>query len=144
MIERALYAELVASGVDPDATFINLWQVANPREARFPQIVGACSPDVPQGVDTDSFSVFRVVHGSLRAASLVEDDPDRVQVVALYVQIRTALEAANSTRASWQTGSLAVDALVVTECPVPMVEQVANGAFVFVMEVNFDVFVSVT
>lgn len=147
MLESALKQGLIDAGVDESKTFLNFWQVSNPRTAFFPQITAACSPDIPQGTGTSAFSEFRLLHCQMRAVTAVDADEDRAAIAALYVQIRTMLDAANAQRAAWQTTSLVgcvLDAVTITDSPVPYVEQLANGAWAYVMDVNFDCHVSVT
>jgi len=147
MCEEAIRQGLIDAGVKDAETFLNFWQVVNTRDASFPQIAGACSPDIPDGTSVSTFSEFRTVHAQLRLVTTVEADADRSAISALYVQARTMLETANAARNTWQTGLLVgcqLDALIITDSPVPTVEQLPNGLFANVMDLNFDMAVSVT
>jgi hypothetical protein len=145
--EQALKAQLVTSGVEEATTFINAWRVSDPRDAAFPQIAVAVSPDAPDGTQTDSFSIFRTLHGQMRCLTLVADDAGRTTVCDLEDKCRAALVAANAARATWQSSLFVgcqLDAIEITDSPIPTVEQLPNEAFVNVVDINFDMLVSVT
>jgi len=147
MLEQACKQGLIDAGVNDTDTFLNFWQVSHPRDATFPQIAGACSPDIPDGTDVDAFSEFRTVHCQLRLVTTVGDDETRETLSTLYVQARTMLDTANAQRETWQTALLIgcqLNAVVITDSPVPYIEQLPNGAFCHVMDLNFDAMMSVT